>query len=99
MWKWIIDWWHPRKTQILEQPHNQIRKKVDTNTIRARIATQGWKLLEVPMKKSNPDPALRTVLKWRIVASKGERTCEVTGPTIDDAIKNLGMTLGVIGRS
>ena len=99
MWKWIIDWWKPRKAiQNLEHPHNRTRKTVDINSIRARIATQGWKLLEVPMKKNNPDPALRTILKWRVVASKGERTCEVTGKTIEDAIKNLGETLGVIAR-
>lgn len=72
---------------------------MDINSIRARIQTQGWRILEVPMKKSNPDPALRTVLKWRVVATKGERTCEVTGKTIEDAINNLGMTLGVIGRA
>lgn len=71
---------------------------MDTNSIRARIQGLGWKLLEVPIKKSNPDPSLRTILKWKVIATKGSNSCEVTGITIDEALKNLGTTLGAIAR-
>ena len=33
-----------------------------------------------------------------IVAMKGESSCEVTGSTIEDAMKNIGETLGVIAK-
>ena len=98
MWKWITDWWKPRKIEILDHPHNRIRRTVDINSIRARIQGLGWKLLEVPMRRGNPDPAQRTVYKWKIVAMKGESSCEVTGSTIEDAMKNIGETLGVIAK-
>ena len=100
MWKWITNWWKPRKVevQIFEHPHNRIRRKVDINSIRARIQGLGWKILEIPIKRSNPDPALRTILKWKVVATKGSNSCEVTGATIEDALKNIGETLGVIAK-
>jgi len=50
------------------------------------------------MRRGNPDPAQRTVYKWKIVAMKGESSCEVTGSTIEDAMKNIGETLGVIAK-
>jgi hypothetical protein len=34
-----------------------------------------------------------------LVATKGEKSMEVTGPDIDEAFKQLGMTLGVIAKS
>jgi hypothetical protein len=79
-------------------PPRPIRRKVDTEAIRARINTLGWKLREIPIKKSNPDPALRTILQWKIVAVKGEKSIEVAGPNIDEAMKTIGKTLGVIPR-
>lgn len=99
MWKWITNFWKPHKPkQILDHPHNRIRRKVDINSIRARIHGLGWRLLEVPIKRSHPDPAQRIVLRWKIVAIKGESSCEVTGTTIEDAMKNIGETLGVIAK-
>lgn len=71
---------------------------MDINSIRARIQGLGWKILEVPIKRSNPDPTLRTILKWKVVATKGQNSCEVTGLTIDEALKNLGVTLGAIAK-
>ena len=101
MWKWIVELLYGKPKppeQILEHPHNGIRRKMDTNTIRARIQGLGWKLLELPVKKNHPDPALRTVSRWKVVATRGENSCEVSGTTIDEAIKNIGMTLGAIAR-
>ena len=71
---------------------------MDTETIRTRISVQGWKLREIPIRKSSPDPAKRLIVQWRITAFKGEKSLEVSGPTIDDAIKTIGQTLGVIPR-
>lgn len=71
---------------------------MDINSIRARINGLGWKLLELPVKRSHPDPAQRVVLKWKVVATKGDSSCEVTGVTIEDALKNIGVTLGVIAK-
>jgi hypothetical protein len=101
MWKWITDLWSKKREpelQILEHPHNRIRRKVDINSIRARIQGLGWKILEVPIKHSNPDPAKRTIIKWKVVAIKGQSSCEVTGLTIEEAMKNIGETLGVIAK-
>lgn len=80
---------------ILQQP---VRKTVDTETIRVRINKQGWILKEIPIKRNVPDSQVKQVALWKIVAYKGQRSIETSGKTIDDAIKNIGMTLGVIPR-
>lgn len=71
---------------------------MDTQAIRTRIATQGWALREIPIKKNHPDPAQRSILQWKITAVRNGRSIEVGGTTIDDAIKTIGQTLGVIPR-
>ena len=71
---------------------------MDSNSIRARIQGLGWKMLEVPVKRNHPDPSQRSVLKWKIVATKGEQSCETSGTTIDEALKNIGLALGVIAK-
>lgn len=98
MWKWILDFWKPCEPKTLEHPHNLIRKKVDINSIRARIKGLGWNLLEVPVKKSNPDPDKRTIMKWKLVAVKGQSSYEVTGTTLEEAMDSIGKTLGVISK-
>lgn len=75
-----------------------VRRNVDTPAIRARISTQGWKLREIPIKRNHPDAAQRTILQWKIIAVKGDKSIEVGGKTIDDAMKTIGKTLGVIAR-
>jgi hypothetical protein len=84
-----------RKKEV-PKPSPPARRKVDTNAIRARITTQGWKLREIPVKKNHPDPALRTILQWKLIAVRGEKSLEVGGKNIDEAMKNMGRTLGVI---
>jgi hypothetical protein len=87
-----------RPKEVIPEPLQPARRIVDTQAIRNRIAVQGWKLREIPIKRSNPDPAKRTIFQWKIIAAKGEKSIEVGGPTIDDAIKNIGKTLGVISK-
>jgi len=82
------------KKQVLEP--KPIRKKVNTQAIINRIKIQGWNLLEIPIKKSDPDPKKRVISTWKIIATKNDRSFEISGPTKDDAINNLGKMLGVI---
>jgi hypothetical protein len=58
----------------------------------------GWKLLEIPVKRNHPDVNERKILMWKLVASKGWRSFEVSGLTIDEAMRNMGMILGVISK-
>lgn len=80
-------------------PHSyKQRRKVDNEAIRARIKTQGWNLLEVPIKKRDPKTGNALVARWKIVATRGTKSLEVGGSDIDEALKNIGMVLGVISK-
>lgn len=86
-----------RKNKVIVPDHNKLRKKkVDNETIRARISTQGWKLLEIPIKKNNNNQTI--VARWKIIASKEGKSIEVGGQTIEEALINIGKSLGVIAR-
>jgi len=89
---WFKRFWSA-KEEIPLYPHNQIRRKVDTDSIRARLNGLGWQLLELPIKKQN------TIARWRVVASKGEKSLEAGGQTLDEAMTNVGQSLGVIPRT
>jgi hypothetical protein len=71
---------------------------VDTNSIRARIKTQGWSLREIPIRRTVPDSKEKQITQWKIIAFRGEKSVEISGSTIDVAIKNIGITLGVIPK-
>lgn len=71
---------------------------MDNDAIRSRITTQGWKLLEIPIRKNTPDKNQRVIARWKIIASRGEKSLEVGGNTIDEALRNIGVTLGVIPK-
>lgn len=72
---------------------------MDTNAIRERLKAQGWSVRELPIRKCNPDVKQQTIGRWKLIAIKGEKTLDVEGPTLDEAMKNLGATLGVIART
>lgn len=92
-YKSILSWVKRLKKQkVIYPPHNQIRIKVDTNTIRERLQGLGWKLLEIPVRRQDK------IIRWKIVASRGEQSVETTGLDIDEAMKSVGVTLGVIPR-
>lgn len=93
----IQNWWAPIK-EVEPEPPKAPRRKVDTATIRTRITSQGWKLREIPIKRNHPDPTQRKVIQWKMIAIKGDKSIELGGPTIDEAMKNIGITLGVIPR-
>lgn len=96
---WIKKLWEkekPAPQPIIPPPPK--RRKVDSEAIRVKISTQGWKLREFPVKKSDPDPAKRQVIQWRMIAIKGDKSMEITGKTHDEAMNNIGKLLGVIPR-
>ena len=97
LWKKLMVW-NKKPDPVLPELSKPIRRKVDTQAIRARIAVQGWSLREIPIKKNHPDPAQRKILQWKVTAVRNGRSIEVGGETIDDAMKNIGKTLGVIPR-
>jgi hypothetical protein len=74
------------------------RRKVDNEAIRARIKTQGWSLLEIPIKRKDPKTGNSVVARWKIVANKGQKSIEVGGLDINEALRNIGLALGVIGK-
>ena len=71
---------------------------MDTQGIRTRIDSLGWRIREIPIRKSSPIPEERQIVSYRLIAGRGDRSVEVSGPTIDEAFKTLGKTLGVIAR-
>lgn len=76
----------------------KIIKKVSNESIRNRIKTQGWKILEIPIKTKNKKTLQTEISRYKIIVSKGEKSFEVSGKNIDDALKNIGCLLGVISK-
>lgn len=71
---------------------------MDSNAIRARLKGLGWQLIELPIRRNHPDSNERRVTNWKVIASKGERSYEVGGKTIDEALIKIGSSLGVIAQ-
>jgi len=88
---------NPKQVNLpnIEKPQ---RRKVDNDAIRCRIKAQGWNLLELPVRKNHPDSRQQIIVRWKIIASRGDKSLEVGGLTIDEALKNVGETLGVIAK-
>lgn len=63
---------------------------MDIETIRTRLKTQGWKIREIPIRKQD------TIVRWKLIATKGEKSYDVGGTTLQDAMEMLGKTLGAI---
>ena len=71
---------------------------MDSSAIRARINGVGWSLKELPIVRNNPTTNQKQILQWKLIAFKGERSIEITGATLDDAMKSIGKALGVISQ-
>lgn len=67
-------------------------------SIRSRIKSQGWKLLEIPIKQRDKKTKELFVSSWKIIATKNQRSIEVGGKNIGEALNNIGKTLGVISK-
>lgn len=90
---------------ILKNIFSKSTKKIDTKvhkvnneSIRIRIKAQGWNLLEVPIKQRDHKTNKSFVARWKIVATKNQRSIEVSGKNIEEALNNIGKTLGVISK-
>lgn len=92
MLKRLVNWLQP-KPKI--KPKG---KSVDSSAIKTRIETQGWKIIEIPIKKNDPDPSKRLITQWKFIATKGDKSIEVRGGDKDSAWQNLGSVLGVIAK-
>lgn len=71
---------------------------MDNEAIRARIKAQGWNLLEVPIKQRDQKTNKPFIARWKIVATKNQKSIEVGGKNIEEALNNIGKTLGVISK-
>ena len=80
-------------------PHEHpIRRTVDTNTIRTRLSHLGWAVKELPIRQKHAGAGPHEVVMWKLIAIKGERSLEVSGRSLDEAMLNLGQSMGVVGR-
>lgn len=87
--EWIKKLWKGKEPSVLH-PHNRIRRKVDSATIKARLTGLGWSVNELPIRSG------QEIRQWKVVAVKNDHSYQVTGKTLDEAIKNIGLTLGVV---
>ena len=90
---YILYFWKNKKNNLKEEV-----KKVNKETIRTRLKTQGWNILEIPIKKRDQKTNTMCVYRWKVVANKNQRSFEVSGATIDEALNKIGKTLGVVSR-
>lgn len=71
---------------------------MNIDSIRARLKAQGWNLLEVPIKKRNQKTNQLFIASWKVVANKNDKSIEIRGNTIDQALNNIGKILGVVSK-
>lgn len=85
--EWIRRLW-TKKPEVL--PHNRIRRNVSSESIKARLKGLGWSVNEFPVRSG------QTIRQWKVVAVRNDHSYEVSGKTLDEAIKNVGLMLGVV---
>lgn len=93
MFEFLIRIWG-RKPKITPQ---SVRRTVDSHAIRARIQSLGWNLREIPVRGHQDGQVC--IKRWKLIALRGDRSCEVGGTTLDEALQSMGRTLGVIARN
>ena len=62
---------------------------MDTNTIRARLSSLGWAVKELPIREKHAGAGPHKVVMWKLIAIKGERSLEISGKSLDEAMTNL----------
>lgn len=87
-----------KKDTSVVHPHNLIekRKMVTSEDIRKRAQAMGFKVLELPLKRTNRQTGKLEVYGYSVIASKGEISCHVQGKTIDEALMNMAYVLGLV---
>lgn len=97
-----MTWWKFWKKFLRKSyPHEQIpgRRKVDTNTIRTRISNLGWDVKELPIRSKHAGAGPHEIIMWKLIAVRGERSLEISGKSLEEAMANLGQSMGVIPRN
>jgi len=95
-------WWKIWEKFLRKKyPHERSpgRRKVDTNTIRTRLNNLGWTVKELPIREKHAGAGPHQVVMWKLIAVKGERSLEVSGRNIDEAMSSLGQSMGVVPRN
>jgi hypothetical protein len=67
-----------------------VKKENTAEDIRNKIKGLGWQIKELPIKSGV------SIKQWKLIAIKGEKSVEVRGQDIKEALDNLGRTLGAI---
>lgn len=65
-----------------------------TEDLRTRLHKQGWSIRELPVRTgglANP-----SILSYKLIAIKGDKSVTVGGKDLEDAFTNLSRTLGTI---
>jgi len=72
---------------------------MDADVIRTRLANLGWNVKELPIREKFAGSGAHKVIMWKLVAIKGDRSFEVAGKTLPEAMTNLGRSLGVVPQN
>jgi hypothetical protein len=65
-----------------------------TDDLRTRLQKQGWTIRELPVKSGGA--ANPTILSYKLIALKGDKSVTIGGKDLNDAFTNLSRTLGTI---
>jgi hypothetical protein len=65
--------------------------------IEARLACIGWKTRQLPV--SGGGLSDRKIIRWKVIGFKGDKTIQVEGKTLEEAMNNLGRILGLVPKN
>ena len=96
-----MTWWKfwERSLRKLHPHEHPIRRIVDTNTIRTRLSHLGWAVKELPIRSKHAGAGAHEIIMWKLIAIKGERSLEISGRSLDEAMTSLGKSMGVIANN
>ena len=96
-----MTWWKFWDKSLRKYPHEEIpeRRTVDTETIRIRLRGLGWVIKEFPIREKHAGAGPHEIVRWKLIAIKGERSFETSGRSLDEAMSVLGQSMGVIPRN
>ena len=63
---------------------------MNSESIKARLKGLGWSVNEYPVRSG------QSIRQWKVIAVRNDHSYAVDGKTLDEAIRNIGLMLGVI---
>ena len=99
-WRFWERFFQNEKTLL--HPHELLpgtRLNVDADVIRTRLQNLGWNVKELPIREKFAGGGAHKVIMWKLVAIKGDKSFEVAGKTLPEAMTNLGRSLGVVPQN